>query len=313
MFRRLRSAALVAVTLPVAAACGGDAASEGGLQGAVGIDGSSTVFPIMEAVVEEFQAANRGVRVTVGISGTGGGFRRFCAGETDISDASRPIKDSEREACAAAGIEFTEMPIAWDGLSVIVSPENDWAQCLTVDELRRIWEPESTVTTWADVRAGFPNEPIALYGPGTSSGTFDYFTEAIVGESGASRADYQASEDDNVLVQGISGDTYGLGYFGYAYYAENADRLKLVEVDGGTGCTAPSQTTIEDGSYAPLSRPLFIYVSHASAAQPAVGALLEYAFTNGPELIPATGYIPLTADQYAEQRSVLAALDAPAG
>ncbi len=313
MFRRFRSAALVAATLPLAAACGGDASSEGGLEGTVAIDGSSTVFPIMEAVVEEFQSANRGVRVTVGISGTGGGFRRFCSGETDISDASRPIKDSEREACAAAGVEFTEMPIAWDGLSVIASPQNDWVQCLTVEELRRIWEPESTVTTWADVRAGFPAEPIALYGPGTSSGTFDYFTEAIVGEGGASRADYQASEDDNVLVQGISGDAYGLGYFGYAYYAENAERLKLIQVDGGTGCKAPSQATIEDGSYAPLSRPLYIYVSHASAARPAVAALLEYAFTNGPELIPSTGYIPLTPEQYGEQRSILTALDAPTG
>lgn len=312
MFRAFRTTALLSLPL-VVLACGGDAGSEDGLQGTVEVDGSSTVFPIMEAVVEEFQIENRGVRATVGFSGTGGGFRRFCAGETDISNASRPIKEGEAQDCAAAGIEFTEMPIAWDGLSVIVHPENDWAQCLTVDELRRIWEPESAVTTWADVRDGFPAEPISLYGPGTSSGTFDYFTEAINGEGGASRPDYQASEDDNVLVQGVVGDRYALGYFGYAYYIENAERLNIVEVDGGSGCIAPSQATIEDGTYAPLSRPLYIYVSHAAAERPAVAAFLEYAFTNGPSLIPATGYIPLTEAQYAEQRDILSSVGTTGG
>jgi phosphate transport system substrate-binding protein len=298
--------ALLAVT-----ACGGDAPqgeadTEGAaLSGSVEIDGSSTVFPIMEALAEEFQIANRGVRVTVGISGTGGGFKRFCAGETDISDASRPIKETEVAACEEAGVEFTEFPIAWDGLSVIVNPENDFATCLTVDELRRIWEPGSEVTTWRDVRSDFPAEPIKLYGPGTDSGTFDYFTEAIMGESGASRPDYQASEDDNVLVQGVSGDRYSIGYFGYAYYAENADRLKLVQVDGGTGCVAPEQATIESGTYAPLSRPLFIYVNNESAKRPEMNAFMHYALTNGTELIPATGYIPLTTEQYAEEMNLL--------
>jgi phosphate transport system substrate-binding protein len=266
------------------------------------------VVPILEAVVEEFQIENRGVRVTVGISGTGGGFRRFCAGETDISNASRPIRDGEREECAANGVEFTEIPIAWDGLSVIVNSENDWAQCLTVDELRSIWAPGSTVTTWADVRDGFPDEEIALYGPGTSSGTFDYFTEAINGESGASRPDYQASEDDNVLVQGVLGDRYAMGYFGYAYYRENQGELNGVEVDAGEGCVGPNQATIEDGSYAPLSRPLFIYVRHAAAQRAEVDAFLDYALEFGPELIPATGYVPLTPEQYAEQVGILDAL-----
>ncbi|HKK92433.1 MAG TPA: PstS family phosphate ABC transporter substrate-binding protein [Longimicrobiales bacterium] len=298
-------------TLPVLllagtlAACGGDTSSESGLSGSVEIDGSSTVFPILEAVVEEFQIENRGVRATVGISGTGGGFRRFCAGEIDISNASRPIREGEREECAANGVEFSEMPIAWDGLSVIVNLENDWAQCLTTDELQAIWGPESTVETWADVREGFPDEEIALYGPGTSSGTFDYFTEAINGESGASRPDYQASEDDNVLVQGVIGDRYSMGYFGYAYYIENADRLHSVAIDSGDGCVSPSRETIEDGSYSPLSRPLYIYVRHEAAQRPEVEAFLDYVFENGPDLIPATGYVPLTPEQYAAQERLV--------
>jgi phosphate transport system substrate-binding protein len=186
-----------------------------------------------------------------------------------------------------------------------VDPENDFATCLTVDELRRIWEPNSQVTTWRDVRSDFPAEPIKLYGPGTDSGTFDYFTEAIMGESGASRPDYQASEDDNVLVQGVSGDRYSIGYFGYAYYSENAGRLKLVQVDGGNGCVAPEQSTIESGTYAPLSRPLFIYVNNESAKRPEMNAFMHYALTNGTELIPATGYIPLTTEQYAEEMNLL--------
>jgi phosphate transport system substrate-binding protein len=295
-------------------ACGGDAPQGGSdaggdaLTGAVQIDGSSTVFPIMEAVAEEFQIENRGVRVTVGISGTGGGFKRFCAGETDISDASRPIKDLEREECAANGVEFLELPIAWDGLSVIANPANDFAMCLTVEELQRIWEPGSSVTTWRDVRSDFPAEPIKLYGPGTDSGTFDYFTEAINGESGASRADYQASEDDNVLVQGVAGDRYALGYFGYAYYAENADRLSLVQVDGGAGCVSPSQQTIESGTYAPLSRPLFLYVNTQSVTRPEVDAFMHYALMNGAELIAPTGYIPLTEAQYADEMEQLMAI-----
>jgi phosphate transport system substrate-binding protein len=301
-----RTLALLLV-LPLLGACGGGDSNlgEDALSGSVAIDGSSTVFPIMEALAEEFQIANRGVRVTVGISGTGGGFKRFCAGETDLSDASRPIRDSEVEECEAAGVEFTEFPVAWDGLSIIVNSTNDFATCLTTDELRRMWEPGSAVRTWRDVRSEFPDEPIKLYGPGTDSGTFDYFTEAILGEHGASRADYQASEDDNVLVQGVTGDRYALGYFGYAYYAENSDRLRLVQVDSGSGCVAPTQETIEDGSYSPLSRPLFVYLSHESARRSEVDSFLRFAFSHGPDLIAPTGYIPLTEAQYGEQVSIL--------
>jgi phosphate transport system substrate-binding protein len=294
-------------------ACGGGEGGEAmpsgsALAGRVEIDGSSTVFPIQEAIAEEFQAANPNVRVSVGISGTGGGFKRFCAGETDISDASRPIKQSEIDACAAAGIEFTEIPLAWDGLSVITSPENDFAQCLTVDELKRIWEPGTSVTTWRDVRSEWPSEDIRLYGPGTDSGTFDYFTEAVVGEAGASRPDYQASEDDNILVQGVSGDRYSLGYFGYAYYAENQGRLKLLDVDGGNGCVAPSDQTIADGTYAPLSRPLFVYVRHAAVSRPEVRAYLEFLVGNAAEVVPSTGYHPLTAEEYVADMAKLTAL-----
>jgi phosphate transport system substrate-binding protein len=220
-------------------ACGGgsDSGSADGLSGSISIDGSSTVYPITEAVAEEFGTEHQGaVRVTVGLSGTGGGFKRFCAGEIDISNASRPIKDSERELCAQNSITFVEIPIAYDGLSIVANPQNNFAQCLTVDELKKIWAPESKVQRWSEVRQGLPDSQLKLYGPGTNSGTFDYFTEEVIGKQGASRADYTASEDDNVLVQGVEGDANALGYFGYAYYKENAQRLKLVAVDGGKGC-----------------------------------------------------------------------------
>ena len=294
-------------------ACGGSDASEGSLAGAVVIDGSSTVFPIAEAVAEEFQREHPGVRVTVGFSGTGGGFERFCAGETDISNASRPIDDSEVEACAGAGVDYVEVPVAWDGLSVVVNPANDFARCLTVQELRRIWEPGTAVRTWRDVRAEWPAEPIRLYGPGTDSGTFDYFTEVINGEAGVSRPDYQASEDDNILVQGVSGDRYALGYFGYAYYAENADRLELLEIDGGEGCVAPSDATIEDGSYTPLSRPLFWYVRESALARPAPLAYVRFLLENAGALVPTTGYHALSAEQYAEGLARVSEAAASAG
>jgi len=277
------------------------------------LDGSSTVFPIAEAVAEEFQIANPEVRVTVGFSGTGGGFERFCAGETDISNASRPIDSEEAEACAAAGIEFTEIPVAWDGLSVIVNPANDFVTCLTVAELRRVWEPGSVVRTWRDVRPEWPAENIRLYGPGTDSGTFDYFTETVNGETGASRPDYQASEDDNILVQGVAGDRYSLGYFGYAYYTESADRLKLVEVDGGSGCVAPSDATIADGTYAPLSRPIYMYVKHAALARPEVNAFVTFLLTEAGELVPSTGYHPLSAQEYTDALARVAAAAGSAG
>lgn len=292
------------------AACGGG--DEGGptVAGTVELDGSSTVFPIAEAVAEEFQIANPDVRVTVGFSGSGGGFKRFCAGETDISNASRPINAQEAADRAAAGVEFTEVAVAWDGLSVIVNPANDFVTCLTTAELRRIWQPGSTVTTWADVRAGWPAEEIRLYGPGTDSGTFDYFTETINGESGASRPDFQASEDDNILVQGVAGDRYALGYFGYAYYVENSDRLKLVQVDGGSGCVAPSDATIADGSYSPLSRPLFVYIKHEALARPEVLAYVTFMLEEASALVPSTGYHALTAQEYAAS---LAAIREAAG
>jgi phosphate transport system substrate-binding protein len=294
------------------AACGGDAGNGGsdmgaaGLTGAVELDGSSTVFPIAEAVAEEFQIANPEVRVSVGFSGSGGGFKRFCAGETDISNASRPIKESEVEACAAARIQFTELPVAWDGLSVLANPGNTFAQCLTVDELRSIWEPGSSVRTWRDVRSEWPTEEIRLYGPGADSGTFDYFTETIMGETGAIRPDFQASEDDNILVQGIAGDEYALGYFGYAYYAENAQRLRLVAVDGGDGCVAPSDQTIEDGTYSPLARPLFVYVKHSALARPEVEAYVDFMLRSAAALVPATGYHALSAEQYQQGLAAVA-------
>lgn len=292
--------------LLLAAACGGaDRPS-------LNIDGSSTVYPVTEAVAEEFAYETRGAtRVIVALSGTGGGFRRFCAGETDISNASRPISKTEIEACAATGVEFVELPIAADGLAVAVHPTNDFVQCLTVDELRRIWEPSSTVRLWSDVRAEWPARPIRLYGPGTNSGTFDYFTEVITGEVGASRPDYTASEDDNVLVQGVSGDVNALGYFGFAYFVENQERMKLLGVDSGDGCVAPTSTTIEDGSYAPLSRPLLIYVNRASLARPEVREFVEYYLSTVSELAHQVGYVPLSASAHsASEASLREALNA---
>jgi phosphate transport system substrate-binding protein len=286
------------------AACGGDAgangdAMAGGVSGTVEIDGSSTVYPITEAVAEEYMLGNDGaVRVTVGISGTGGGFKRFCAGETDINDASRAIKAEEIETCGAAGVEALEFPVAYDGLSVVVNPANDWAACLTVAELRSIWEPGSTVNNWSQVRAGFPDVRLVLYGPGTDSGTFDYFTEAVMGQEDASRSDYTASEDDNVLVQGVAGDRGGLGYFGYAYYEENAERMGVVGVDNGGGCVTPSPETVNSGEYAPLSRPVFIYVSGSAMERPAVADFVRFYMENAPTLVREVGYISLPADQY---------------
>jgi phosphate transport system substrate-binding protein len=266
------------------------------LSGDVLVDGSSTVFPISEAMAEEFMAANPGVRVTVGVSGTGGGFQKFCNGETDVSNASRPIKEEEIALCAENGIEYVEMPVAFDGLSVVVSNENDWAQCLTVDELKMIWEPaaEGVITNWNQVRPEFPDRPLSLYGAGTDSGTFDYFTENIVGEESASRGDYTASEDDNVIVQGVISDANSLGYFGYAYYIENEGEMKLLEVDNGEGCVAPDPETIADGSYVPLSRPEFFYVKVDSLDNPAVKAFTEFQISqDNAYLVSEVGYVPV--------------------
>ena len=269
------------------------------LRGTVSLDGSSTVFPISEAVAEEFLAVQPRVRVTVGVSGTGGGFKKFLAGEIDINDASRPIKMKEVDKANEMDIGYIELPVAYDGLSVVVNKKNTWVDHLTVAELSKIWQPGSTVTNWSDVRAGWPEMKIRLYGPGTDSGTFDYFTETINGKSGASRPDYTANEDDNALVQGISGDEGSLGYFGYAYYAANQDKLKLVPIDGGKGPIAPTQTTINNGTYAPLSRPIFIYVRPDALDRKEVRAFVDFYIDSAAMLASEVGYIPLPDAVYA--------------
>ncbi len=280
-------------------ACGEkDGGKDSGLTGAVRVDGSSTVFPITEAVGEEFQNLHRGLRVTVGISGTGGGFKKFLAGETDINDASRPIKGKEVKMAEEAGMEFIEIPVAFDGLSVLVNPANDWVDYMSIDELHKIWQPGSTVKTWKDVRASWPAEPITLYGPDVDSGTFDYFTEVVNGKSQVCRPDYTASADDNVLVTGIAGDRAALGYFGYAYYEENKDKLKLVPIDGGAGPVLPSETTINIGSYAPLSRPLFIYVNKPAAARAEIQAFIKFYMEHAATLSAEVGYVALPDEAY---------------
>ncbi len=276
------------------------------LSGVVSLDGSSTVFPISEAMAEEFPKAAPGVRVTVGVSGTGGGFSKFIAGEIDINNASRPIKDSEKEAATANGIEYLEIPVAYDGLSIVVNHENTWVDHITVAELQLIWQPGSTVDSWDDVRPEWPAQPLRLYGPGTDSGTFDYFTEVVNGEAGASRPDYTASEDDNVLVQGISGDENSLGFFGYAYYTANQDKLKLIPVDGGNGPILPSPASINDGTYAPLSRPIFIYLSKSGAQKPQVRSFVEFYLESAPALVSEVGYISLPLESYQESKTALA-------
>ena len=297
------------------AACGGDedggattpaatqpptASPTASLSGDIVGDGSSTVFPISEAVAEEFRKAYGDVDVVVGISGTGGGFEKFCNGETDFNDASRPIKDEEKQACAAKSIEYVEFEIAYDGLSVVVNPALDFVDCLSVEEIKKIWAPDSGVDSWSDVRAGFPDKPISLYGPGTDSGTFDYFTDEIVGEEGSSRPDYEASEDDNQLVRGIAGDENALGYFGFSYYEQNTDKLKLLGVDSGAGCVQPARETILDGSYAPLSRPLFVYVTKDALQRPEVAGFMRFYLTEGPALVssPEVGYVEAPQEVY---------------
>jgi phosphate transport system substrate-binding protein len=266
------------------------------------IDGSSTVFPISEAVAEEFQISKRGkVHVTVGIAGTGGGFKKFCRGETDISDASRPILAEEMEACRKAGITYLELPIAFDALTVVVNPANSWAKSMTVAELKKIWEPgaQGRVNNWNQVRSGFPSEKLTLFGAGTDSGTFDYFTEAVNGKAKASRSDYTASEDDNTLVQGVENSKGALGYFGYAYYAAHKDKLRALPIDGGKGPVEPSPENVINGKYQPLSRPLFLYVKVAAAARPEVQEFVKFYINNGAKLVSEVGYVPLPASAYA--------------
>ena len=297
--KQLRWAGIVLLLAAAGCSRTGEQSGAGSvLQGSVRIDGSSTVFPITEAVAEEFQKLHPRVRVTVGIAGTGGGFKRFAAGETDISDASRPIDPTEAELAAQNHIEFIELPVGFDGLSVLANPANDFVVSLTVADLKRIWEPGSTVKMWSDVRSGWPAREIHLFGAGTDSGTFDYFTEAINGQAKAMRPDFSASEDDNVLVQGITGDRDALGFFGYAYYAENRDQLKLIAVDGGSGPVAPSPETIRDGTYAPLSRPVFIYVSTQAAGRPEVEAFVQFFLDNAVTLVAEVGYVPLPDEIY---------------
>jgi len=271
-------------------------------QSVIKIDGSSTVFPIAEAVAEEFQISKKGkVRVTVGIAGTGGGFKRFCRGETDISNASRPILKEEMQACAAAGIKYMELPVAFDALTVVVNPQNNWVQSLTVADLKKMWEPgaQGRVSKWNQVRSEWPAQPLMLFGPGADSGTFDYFTEAVNGKAKASRGDYTASEDDNVLVQGVENNKNALGYFGYAYYIAHKDKMRAVPIVNPAGKqVGPSIDAVNDGSYSPLSRPLFIYVRESAAARPEVQEFIRFYLTDGAALAKEVGYVPLPAEAY---------------
>ena len=317
---------VAAVVIPAAlllAACGGSddsatpaettsapAAATSTLSGEIRLDGSSTVAPLSAAAGELFKAENPDVNVSVGTSGTGGGFAKFCAGETDISNASRPIKDEEAEICAAAGIEFTRIDVSNDALTVVVNKENDWATCLTVEELNKIWAPEAEgkITNWSQVRAGFPDVELDLHAPGTDSGTFDYFTEVINGDGGASRTDFSPSEDDNIIVQGIQGSAGGMGYFGLSYFNENSDTLTAVEIDGGAGCVASTSENAQAGIYVPLARPLFIYASNASAQRPEVISFLDFYVVEGDAIANKALFIPLGADQKTAAASAVAGL-----
>jgi phosphate transport system substrate-binding protein len=304
-------ATLIVLVVAVAAAgCGGSGDGNGGAGGISGLieaDGSSTVGPFTSAAAQRFKEEQPDVNVTVGISGTGGGFERFCRGETDLSDASRPIKDEERGVCEKNGIKFIEFLVANDGIAVVVNPENDWANCLTVAQLKRIWEPNSKVDNWRDVDPSFPDVAMKLFGAGTDSGTFDFFTEQIVGEEGASRTDYSATENDNVTVRGVAGEEGGLGYFGLSYFEDNRSQLKDLEVNGGGGCVAPTRQTVQNGTYKPLSRPLFIYAKTSSFKRPAVKAFIRFIIEHETEIAGAARFVPLTAQQLATAKQELQA------
>ncbi len=282
------------------------------LSGRVIVDGSSTVWPIMVAAAERFGESASNVIVEVEFSGTGGGFRRFCAGASDVQDASRPITPDEEAVCQAAGVQYAVFPLAYDGITITVNPANTWVDCLTVEQLRAIWEPEHPERTWHELNPAWPDMTIELYGPGPDSGTFDYFTEAIVGEVDASRTDYVPSENDLDLVEGVASQPNALGYFGFAYYEGNAQRLRPVAVDSGAGCVLPSRESIADGTYAPLSRPLFIYVNRASLTRPEVQAFVRSTLDQATELVDMVGYVPLPAANYATDRADLEALLATA-
>jgi phosphate transport system substrate-binding protein len=321
---RLRWLACVPIALALGAGCSGgreegDAgpATTGGggdLSGRIEADGSSTVGPFTTAAAERFQRQHPNARITVGVSGTGGGFERFCRGETDLSNASRPIKDEEKPICEKNGVEYVEFHVANDALTVVVNTQNDWATCLTVEELKKVWQPGSKIGNWNEIRPDFPDEKLELAGAGTDSGTFDYFTDAIVGEEGASRSDYTASENDNVTVQAVAGQKGGLGYFGFSYLEENLAKLKAVEIDAGDGCVAPSVETAQSGTYKPLSRPLFIYAKKESFEQPEVEAFIEYILDNETEIAEAARFVPLTDEQLTKARAGLeAALEGAGG
>jgi phosphate transport system substrate-binding protein len=287
---------------------------EEALSGRIQADGSSTVAPLVTLAAERFRKQEPGVKVTVGVSGTGGGFERFCAGETDLSDASRPIEDEEKAACEKKHIQFRELQVANDGLTVVVNPDNDWVDCLTVDQLKKIWEPGSKVKSWKDVDDSFPDEKLELFGPGTDSGTFDYFTDAIVGEEGASRSDYSATEDDNVIVNGVSGGKGALGYIGLSYVEQNKGKLKAVAVDGGDGCVAPSVETVQDGSYKPLSRPLLVYARPDTLQDRLeVSEFLTFLIENQRSFARAALFVPMTDEQASKSLTAIEGADIDAG
>ncbi len=291
---RIKKLLALASLLSFTSACGDSVdASSGALEGTISIDGSSTVFPITEAVAEEFRKVEPKVRVTVGVSGTGGGFKKFTVGETDVSDASRYIKDKEISACDSNGTEFIELPVAYDGIAVIVNKGNDFARSMTIAELNAMWKSGSKAKTWKDIRPDWPDRPFRLYAPGQDSGTFDYFTDEVNGKSGNCRADATFSEDDNVLVRGVAGDPEGIGYFGFAYYTENKDQLNIVAIDGGSGPIVPSLETIGSGTYSPLSRPLFIYASTKAVQKVEVDAFLKFYLDEMGRLAQEVGYVPL--------------------
>ncbi len=315
--RRRRAAVVLVGAAMALTACGGGSSNAGGsggtLSGAVVVDGSSTVEPLSSAAAELFQREQPGVNVTVGTSGTGGGCQKFCAGETDISDASRAIKAEEQAKCQEKGITFEELQVANDALTVVVNKQNTWANCLTVAQLKKIWEPGSKVKNWNEVDPSFPNEPLALFGAGADSGTFDYFTQAINGKKGDSRTNYSPTEDDNVTVQGVKGAKGALCYFGFSYLEENEADLKAVQIDGGGGCVAPSAAAAQDGTYTPLARPLFIYPSDAGLKKPQVAAFVEYYLANDEKIVKAARFIPMTEAQKQESTTELAALKQRAG
>jgi phosphate transport system substrate-binding protein len=275
----------------------------GGGRDRIKIDGSSTVYPVSEAVVEHYRKEAPKTAITIGASGTGGGFKKFARGQTDINDASRQISSKEKKLCDKNGIAYQELEIAYDGIAVCVNPENDWLDTISTQELKKIWEPEAQekVKKWSDVRDGWPDKPIHLYGPGVQSGTYDYFTKAIVGKAGSSRGDYTSSEDDNTLVQGVSGEKYGLGFFGFAYYQENKDQLKLVAVDDGNGGIHPSQETIKERRYTPFTRPLYIYVRKGSAREKHVRDFVTFYLKQVPELVRDAGYFPMSSSAYEKE------------